>query len=201
MYKVIGHPQSRVMRVMWTLEELDQDYTLEPALPQSEGIRAVNPSGKIPALIVDDTILTDSIAICTYLADKHGQLTYPAGTLERARQDSFTQFAVDELEGALWTAAKNSFIHPKDVRVKEIKPVCQMEFAQGLNTLEQRLGNGPYLMGDTFTIPDIIIGHCTNWAMVAKFDLPKEGPLADYFRRLRARPSYQKVMTKLKEVA
>ncbi|WP_417687352.1 glutathione S-transferase family protein [Roseibium sp.] len=201
MYKVIGHPQSRVMRVMWTLEELGEPYELIPHNPRSEEVRALNPSGKIPVLIDGDAVLTDSVAICTYLADKHGKLTFPAGTIGRARQDSFTQFAVDELEGALWTAAKNSFIHPEDIRVTAIKPVCKREFDTALKTLEKRLGDGPFVMGDTFTIADIIIGHCSGWAMVAKFDQPSEGPVADYFNRLRARPSFGAMMARLKETA
>ncbi|MEP3045344.1 MAG: glutathione S-transferase family protein [Roseibium sp.] len=197
MYKIVGFPQTRAMRVMWLLEELDLPYEIEPALPQSEGIRAVNPSGKVPALIDGDAVITESVAICTFLADKHGQFTFPAGTIERAQQDSFTQFAVDVLEGALWTAAKNSFIHPKDVRVPEIKEVCKLEFDQGLETLAKRLGDGPYVMGETFTIADIILGHCAGWAVVAKFNLPSEGPVYDYFKRLRARPGYKAMKAKV----
>ncbi|MEP3431651.1 MAG: glutathione S-transferase family protein [Roseibium sp.] len=197
MYKIIGFPQTRAMRVMWLLEELNLPYEIDPAPPQSEGIRAVNPSGKVPALMVDGTVITESVAICTYLADKHGQFTFPAGTIERAQQDSFTQFAVDVLEGALWTAAKNSFIHPKDVRVPEVKDVCKLEFDRGLETLEKRLGDGPYVMGETFTIADIILGHCSGWAVVAKFNMPNEGPVYDYFKRLRARPGYKAMKAKV----
>lgn len=198
MYKVIGAFQSRVMRVLWTLEELGEPYEHDPAPPRSETVLALNPAGKIPILIDGDAVLTDSVAICTYLADKHGKLTFPAGTVERARQDSFTQFGVDELDGALWTAAKNSFVHPEEVRVPEIKAVCRLEFSRALETLESRLGDGPYLMGETFTIADIITGHCSGWALAAKFDLPKDGPLHDYFMRLRARPAFQRLMAKVK---
>lgn len=201
MYKLIGHPQSRVLRVMWLLEELCEPYELEPVLPQSEEVRAHNPSGKIPVLLTEGAALTDSVAICTYLADKHGKCTFPAGTLERARQDSFTQFAVDVLDGALWTAAKNAFVHPEDIRVPAIKDVCRMEFARGLETLEARLGDRPFVMGDTFTVPDIIIGHCAGWAVMAKFELPGEGPLHAYFKRLRDRPAYQSMKAKLAEAA
>ena len=42
--------------------------------------------------------LRDIVAICQFLADKHGKLTYPAGSLARAKQDSFTQFAMDDVE-------------------------------------------------------------------------------------------------------
>ncbi|TYC53985.1 glutathione S-transferase family protein [Rhodobacterales bacterium] len=201
MYKIIGTPQSRAMRVIWTLEELGEPYELDPAAPRSDTVAALNGTGKVPVLIDGDAVLTESIAICAYLADKHGKLTFPAGTVERARQDGFTQFGVDVLEGALWTSAKNSFIHPEDVRVPAIKAVCRLEFADGLATLEQRLGDGPYAMGDTFTVADILLGSCLGWASTAKFDLPADGPISDYFKRLKERPAFLATMAKVSETA
>lgn len=201
MYKIIGFPRTRAMRVMWLLEELGETYDIDPALPQSDAARALNPSGKVPILLEGDTAITESVAICTYLADKHGRFTFPAGTLDRAKQDSFTQFGVDVLEGALWTAAKNTFINPEDQRAPAVKDVCRYEFARGLETLEARLGDGPYVMGEAFTIADIIIGHCSGWAVAAKFDLPKEGPVYDYFKRLRNRPAFKAMMARVNEGA
>ncbi|WP_299819204.1 glutathione S-transferase family protein [uncultured Roseibium sp.] len=201
MYKIIGFPRTRAIRVIWLLEELGEPYELELAPPQSAAVAAVSPDGKLPVLIDGEAAIPDSVAICTYLADRHGKCTFPAGTLERARQDSFTQFAVDVLDGALWTTAKNAFVHPQDIRVPAIKNVCRTEFARGLETLEARLGDGPFVMGDTFTVPDIIIGHCAGWAVMAKFELPGEGPLHAYFKRLRDRPAYQSMKAKLAEAA
>ncbi|GAA0784931.1 glutathione S-transferase family protein [Roseibium denhamense] len=198
MYKIIGFPQTRAMRVMWLLEELGEPYEIDPAPPQSDTIRAVNPSGKVPALVDGDLTVTESIAICTYLTDKHGRFTFAAGTPERAIQDSFTQFAVDVLEGALWTAAKNTFVNPEEFRAPDVKKACRYEFAQGLETLSARLGDGPYVMGETFTVPDIIIGHCAGWAVAAKFDLPPDGPVYDYFKRLRSRDGYKAMTAKVK---
>ena len=91
MYTVIGNIGSRTARVLWMLEELGQPYDHIAAAPQSEGVVSVNPAGKVPVLIDDGTPVTDSTAIIQYLADKHGALTHPAGTLDRARQDSLTQ--------------------------------------------------------------------------------------------------------------
>ena len=91
MYTVYGNVFTRAMRVLWCLEEIGLDYTHVPASPQSPEILAVNPAGKLPAMSLDDgTVLTDSTAIMTYLADKHDAVTYPAGTVERARQDGIT---------------------------------------------------------------------------------------------------------------
>ena len=81
MYTVVGATKSRAFRVMWMLEELGQDYTQIAAGPRTPEAMKYNPSGKIPALIDGDDILTDSVAIMTYLGDKHQQLTAPAGTV------------------------------------------------------------------------------------------------------------------------
>ena len=98
MYTLYGTTRSRAFRVMWTLEELGQPYEMVAAAPRSPEILAVNPSGKVPALDVDGTILTDSVAIMSYLADKHGGLTHPAGTLERAQQDALLHRLNDEFD-------------------------------------------------------------------------------------------------------
>ena len=197
MYKIVGFPRTRAMRAIWMLEELEEAYEIDPALPHSETVNKLNPSGRVPLLVDGDLVVSESIAMCAYLADKHGKLTFTAGSAQRAVQDSFTFFAADVLEGALWTAAKNTFIHPEGIRVPAIKEVCRYEFQKGLAVLEKRIGDGPFAMGDTFTFADIIIGHCGGWAVTAKFDLPRSGPLYDYFKRLRERPAYKAMMEKV----
>ncbi len=195
MYKVIGHPQSRTRRVLWVLEELSLPYEVVPSKPHQEDVYAVNPSGKIPALIVDGEAIFDSTAICTYLADKHSSLSYPSGTLNRARQDSFTNFALDEMDSTLWMAAKHSFIHPADQRVPDIKAACRFEWNKSMKQLEKRLGENTWAMGDTFTIADIIIGHCASWAKTSRFEWP-EGPVREYFARILSRPAFAKANEK-----
>lgn len=191
MYTVVGAPASRAMRVIWMLEELEQPYTLIPAKPRSEEILSYNQTGKVPALLVGDDVLVDSVAIIQFIADRHGAFTYPAGTIERARQDALTQFCVDEVEGALWTAAKNRFVLPEEQRVPAIKETCRYEFAVAMERLGARLGDGPFVMGEEITVPDILLGHCAGWARSAKFDIP-DGPVRDYFRRLVTRPAFQR---------
>lgn len=189
MYKVLGTANTRAFRVMWMLEELDQPYDHVPAAPQSDGVMAFNPSGKVPVLIEDGTPITDSTAIIQYLADRHGALTHKAGTIERARQDSLTQFLLDEFDAVLWTAARHTFVLPEELRVSAIKDTLRWEFQRSQQILKQRVGNGPYLMGEVMTVPDIILTHCLGWAQAARF------PLMDcwdqnYLVKMRARPAY-----------
>ncbi|PZX42112.1 glutathione S-transferase [Roseinatronobacter thiooxidans] len=193
MYTVIGRANSRATRVLWMLEELGQRYEHVPAAPQSEGVVSFNPAGKVPVLIEDGTPITDSTAIIQYLADKHGALTFPAGTLDRARQDSLTQFLLDEFDAALWMAARHSFLLPQELRQSAIKDSLIWEFTNSQKTLVHRMGEGPYLMGQHMTVPDIILTHCGIWARVAKFPI-HEPRLSDYLARMTARPPLAKVL-------
>ncbi|MFG6590140.1 glutathione S-transferase family protein [Sulfitobacter sp. 1A12157] len=194
MYTVIGGTKSRAFRVMWMLEELGQPYALNPAAPRSDEARKYNPSGKVPALVDGDEVLTDSIAIMTYLADKHGALTAPAGTPARARQDAMTFWLIDEFDAVLWAAAKHSFVFPEEARVPAIKDSLKAEFERAASTLSDRL-EGPFLMGDEITLPDLLAVHCINWSIGAKF--PRvDDKLNLWAKSLRERPAFMAAMTK-----
>ncbi|WP_417518298.1 glutathione S-transferase family protein [Minwuia sp.] len=198
MYQVVGKPNSRVMRIIWMLEELGEPYEIIVAAQHTDEVTKGNPGGKMPVLRDGGTIIPDSVAICTYLADKHGKLTAPAGTPERGRQDAMTQFCVDEVEGALWTAAKNDFIHPEEVRTPEIRKTCEHEFAKAMRTLEKHLADREFVTGAAFTVPDLLLGHCAGWAKGAKFSIP-EGPVEDYFARVRGRDALKRAVQRGKE--
>ncbi|MDB4208017.1 glutathione S-transferase family protein [Amylibacter sp.] len=189
MYKVIGNTNTRTLRVLWAMKEIGLKYEHVQVNAQSVDAKKFNISGKVPTLDANGVNIADSTAIVTYLADKYNQLTFPAGTIERAQQDSFTQFILDELDSILWTAARHSFVLPKEMRVSELKDTLRWEFARSLKILESRMGSGPNVMGEEFTIPDIILTHVGGWARVAKFDIP-DGRLQDYFRRQIKRPAY-----------
>jgi glutathione S-transferase len=189
MYQVLGNIHSRAKRIVWMLEEIGQPYNHASVNPRSPEVLAVNPSGKIPVLLDAGRALTDSTAILTFLADKHGALTHPPGSYDRAVQDGHTHFLLDEMDALLWQAAKHSFILPKEQRVPEIKPSLRAEFQTSCAHLAARIG-GDFLQGGTMTIADIVAVHCLDWALSAKFDISEPKVIA-YRDRLAARPAYK----------
>ena len=191
MYTVIGTSKSRALRVLWMLEEVGLPYDHVPAAPRSDEARRYSPAGKIPALVVDGAAITDSVAIMTFLADRHNALTVPAGTLDRARQDGFTQRVNDELDALLWTAARHSFILPEEMRLPAIKDSLKWEVGRSLVRLGDALGERPFLMGETMTIPDLLLAHCTRWAVNAKFPVEDARILA-HRDRMVARPAFDR---------
>lgn len=192
-YTVIGNAASRAARVLWMLEELGLPYEHIAVKPRSDMVNRFNPSGKVPVLLVDGQPVTDSTAILTFLADSTGRLTEPAGSLSRARQDALTQTVLDEFDAVLWVAARHSFILPPEHRVPQIKDSLRYEFARNQKTFVQRMGEGPFLLGERMTVPDLILAHCGHWARAAKFELV-EPRLIDYVERMLARPAFQKVL-------
>lgn len=194
MYEVIGNTASRALRVLWMLEEIGEPYTHIAEKPHTELVLSLNPTGKIPALKDGDAVITDSTAILTYLADKNGKLTAPAGTVKRAQQDAMTHRILDELEALIWTGTRHAFILPKENRVPEVKTAMKWEFARNLSRLAETF-EGPFIMGDEMTITDIIFTHLLNWGYGAKFPM-EEANLLAYAKEMRARPAYKRAAGK-----
>ena len=125
MYTVLGSTKNRTLRVIWTLEELGLPYDQVKGNPGSAEVKALNPSGKVPALVVDGEALPDSVAIMSFLSDRNNALTFPAGSIERLRMDGHIHFLVEEFDGLLWVAAKNTFVNPPKHRASDVKPVLK----------------------------------------------------------------------------
>lgn len=191
MYKVYGRLQSRASRVIWMLEELEQPYEFVNVGPHDPQVLALNPSGKIPVLVDGDQVICDSSAIMTYLADKHGTLTYPAGSAERATQDSLFFAMLDELDALLWVAARHKFVLPEEKRIAGVSETAMWEFDRNFQRLEKQF-RGPYLLGDRMTIADILLVHCMSWAKGAGFPLNSD-VLKSYGTEMRDRPAYLKL--------
>lgn len=189
MYTVVGRVRSRAFRVMWALQELGLDYTHIGAAPQSDEARSYHPSGKIPVLMVDDEALTDSVAIMSYLSDKHGGLGFPAGTTERARLDAMLHYLNGELDAPLWLIARHGMLLPEDKRVPDVIPVTKEQVAQNLDGLAAHL-QGDWLMGSRFTIADILAVHCLGWAFGLEIPVTND-VVKDYGKRARARAGFR----------
>lgn len=195
MITVYGYPKTRSNRVIWMLEELGIDYQFQLInLMKGEGLsasfKAINPSGKVPALADDGLILTESAAMLTYLGDKYGSapLMPKAGTAERGLHDQWLCFAIAELEQPLWTIGKHKFALPKDRRVPEVFETAAWEFQKALDLLSIGLGEKEYILGEDFSAADILLGHTLFWGLSFKQPIEQKN-LQDYFARLKDRPA------------
>ncbi len=196
MIKLYGYPRTRSARVAWALEEASAEYEYIPINLQAgehkkPAFLKINPFGKIPALIDDDLILSESAAICTYIAEK-----FPASKLipktpqGRAEYFHWLFFVVSELETHLWTAAKHDRILPEDKRVSAVIKTCEWEFAKAADLLSQHLSQHAYLANDEFSGADIVCVSILQWAHHAGFAL--DDTLMKYMNLLSERPAFIK---------
>ena len=195
MYQAVGAPGSRMTRITWMLEELGQPYGIVKAKQHTETMVRYNPSGKMPALVDGDFVLTDSAAICAYLADRHAEKGMGgADARERATILSWLFFAQSELEAPLWNKLKHRMLLPEDQRA-EVGAWTAAEFAREVETLDRRLGDRVFAMGDRFTAADVLLGHCGQWARGARFEIRSDRVNA-YFDRVLARPALARAKAK-----
>jgi len=196
MITLYGFPGSRSTRVLWTLEELGEPYQylvvdLRRGRVGDRSLKELNLGGKVPVLQDGTFLLTESLAICLYLAERDPQrrLLADGDLTSRARLLQWCSFAVSELEQPLWTAAKHRFVLPKPLRVPAVGETARHEFAQASTVLEAGLGGGPFILGDRFTVADVLIGHTLGWAQAAGWPVESES-LEAYLDRVQKRPAY-----------
>jgi glutathione S-transferase len=193
MYHLYGMPMTRATRVTWALEEIGAEYQyhlvdLIKGQGQSPEFLRLNPFGKVPVLVDAELVLTESGAICTYLGDKHPDtgLVPPAGSAQRGKYDQWCFFTLTELEQPLWTIHRHRFVYPEAKKVAQMLEVAPWEFQRALTVLARGLGEQDYLLGDTFSMADILTAHTLRWARAAK--LPLEMPeLQNYEQRVCSR--------------
>lgn len=185
------NPQSRGRIVHWMLEELGEPYETqwidygEPM--KSEAYRKINPMGKVPAIRHDGAVITETAAICTYLA-----MQFPERQLIPAKGDprlaDFTRwmfFAAAPLEMAT-TARSLGWEVPEERQ----RMVGYGNYLAAIDAVELALSKGPYICGEQFTAADIYLGSALMWGM--QFGtIDKRELFVEYVARLTARPAMQ----------
>jgi glutathione S-transferase len=193
MIKLYGFPQTRSVRAAWALEEAGADYeyelvNLRAGEHKQATFLAINPFGKIPSLMDEGLVITESAAICTYIAEKFpAAKLIPTDVKGRAEYFQWLFFVVSELEVHLWTAAKHDRFLPEDKRIPAIANTSYWEFEKAAAILSAHLKAQPYLAGDQFSAADIICVSVLHWAHHVKITL--DDTLLSYMNRLSERPA------------
>jgi glutathione S-transferase len=191
---------SRSSVTRWMLEEIGEPYEIK-LLRLSEGDQqkpdylAINPMGKVPALQHGDVVITESAAICTYLADAFPQarLNVPIGDPHRGIYLKWLFFGPGCLEPAVIDRAAPRKEEPRRAMLG------YGDFDTVMNVLAKAVEKGPWLMGEQFTAADVVIGANIRWGMIFKL-LPERKEFLDYSARIAARPAAQRAEAKDKEL-
>lgn len=193
-------PNTRSTGALILLEELGADHELhvlnmKAGEQRGAAYLAVNPMGKVPAVLHDDALVTEQVAVFLYLAD-----LYPEAGLAPTLGDP--------LRGPYlrWMAFYGSCFEPALVdRALKREPAPAStspygDFDTMLKTLTDQLARGPWLLGDRFTAADVLWGTALTWT--TQFGLVPETPvIRAYMDRVNARPAFAQARQKDAELA
>ncbi len=191
---------TRSMRVLWVLEELGvkaeiRSLAFPPSKRQPDYL-TVNPTGTVPAMVDGPTVLTESMAICDYLAARHGP-SLLVGADDPARTD-FVQwlwYGESTLMTPLSRIATVSRLGRKGADIDAVLDDARGNAGVRLTALERRLEGRDFLVAGRLTLADISAGYPLH--LVGLFGLDHLlGPRSAAYRdRLRARPAYQRAIS------
>ena len=190
-------PRSRSTRVLWLLEELGVPFDLTVMSredKQSPEYRALHPLGRSPALEEEGGPVFESAALILHLADQNldAGLIGPLGSHERALQYQWCFFAMTDVESALVDVARQLWKDSGDPDA-DIVDRATARFVTNVGVIEDALGGGEYLVGNAFSVADIVTGSVLGFARTAKLtELP--AGVVPYVDRLEARPARQRAV-------
>lgn len=184
---------TRSIRARWILQELAVDFdAVSVALPAGKHHSAefleLNPAGKVPVLVDGDLVLTESVAIVLYLAEKYADRGLIPGDLEmRADFYRWILFAVTELEQPLWRIARHTFLYPEQDRLPADVVLARRDFLPMAAVLEKHMKGRNYVVGDGVSAADFVVAYTLDWAGESELlgDCPA---LRGYVERMYARP-------------
>jgi glutathione S-transferase len=183
------NPMSRGRIARWMLEEVGQPYKTE-VLDYASGMKgpaylAINPMGKVPALRHGDAVVTETAAICAYLADAFPQagLAPPPGHRLRAPYYRWLFFTAGPFEAAVSNKALGFVVPPERERM-----IGYGNIGQVLKTIEDAVSGGPYLAGDSFTAADLYVGSQIGFGLMFG-TIEKRPAFEQYWQRLSSRPA------------
>ena len=205
MLKLYFAPGTCALATHIALAEAGADYTAERIdfktnQQQTPEYLAINPKGRVPALVTDRGVLTENVAMLAYIAQsfpkaKLAPLDDPFAFAEVQAINSYLSSTVHVAHshkgrGYRWCTEESSFADMKKTLPKSMAAVFGL--------LEQKMLKGPWMMGETYTICDPYLFTLTGWLEGDGVDIATLPKVADHFKRMKDRPAVQKALAEEK---
>lgn len=184
------NPMSRGQIVRWMLEEVGAPY--EPRIlgygttMKDAEYLAINPMGKVPAVVHDGKVVTECAAICAYLADAFPEAGLAPDVADRADYYRWLFFTSGPVEQAI--TAKHFGVEP-DTDQQRMAGFGSLPAA--LDTLESAVAGKAFVAGDRFSAADVYVGSQIDWGL--QFGTIASRPAFEaYVAPLRERAAYKR---------
>jgi glutathione S-transferase len=149
----------------------------------------VNPKGAVPALRLDSgEVLTENAVVLQYIGDlvPDSGVLPPLGDFRRYRVLEMVNFITTELH------KRFSFLFSRDAS-EEVKKFVREDLSKKLDWMDNKLGSGPFVMGDELTLPDPYLFVMSRWTdrLIGLNNWPN---LTDFYERMMQRDSVRNVL-------
>lgn len=189
-------PNSRSFAIRWLFEELGNPphelkvLSFKTNAHKAPEYLAINPMGKVPAITHGDTVITEAAAICLYLADlfPEAKLAPAIGDPRRGTYLRWIVFNQAAVEPAVTDKALN----------REQGPAATLSYGTYESTVDALAGalaKGPYILGETFSAADIVVGAGVRWMLGWKL-LPERPEFTNYVAILNERDALKRALQK-----
>lgn len=197
--ELLHHPFSRASTVLWMLEEVGVPYVTRFVDFKSNGqkapdVLALNPMGKLPTLVDGDAVVSEVAAIGLYLADRYapGRLSPAIDSPERGAYYRYSIFPSAVIEPASLAKLKGFEVASSTAGWGDYESM--------LASTEAAIAGRPYLLGDEFSMADLIFGATLRYMIRFKMIEPRPSFTA-YVDRLNDRPASQRAEAKNSAIA
>ena len=191
--KLYGISGSRAQRSLWAIEEVGVEYE-HVAVGFGEDSKApeflaVNPNGRIPALVDGELLLFESIAINLYLAKQYGGDLYPSAAQSEALAWQWSVWAIAEIEPLQVASLVQKLFVPAEKRNERLIASSEKQLARPLAVLDAALAERKWLVGDAFGIADLNVAAVMLLLGLINFDYSAYTHVSDWAQRCYARPA------------
>jgi glutathione S-transferase len=199
MVTVYSAPDTRAIRVIWVLEEIGVKAEIRsmpyPPRQHAPDYLAANPTGLVPLLVDGEVRLSESMAICDYLATKHGSpLVVPPNDPDRPQFLQWLWYGESTLMTPMSRLNVVRQVERKGPEVDAIIARARDHIAERLKLLEQRLEGRDFLVANRLTLADVSVSYPLYLVGLLGID-NLLGPRASAYReRLRSRPAYRRAV-------
>ncbi|WP_414902348.1 glutathione S-transferase family protein [Sphingomonas flavalba] len=182
------NPMSRGRIARWMLEEVGAPYRAEildyASTMKQAPYLAINPMGKVPALVHGATVVTECAAICAYLADAFPDAGLAPPPAARGAYYRWLFFTAGPVEQAVTNHALKF-----DPTAEQGRLAGYGNYELAMDVLEQAITAAPYIAGDRFSAADVYVGAQVMWG-VQFGTMPKRDAFVAYAARLAERPAH-----------
>ena len=189
---------ARSFRPLWALEELALDYKLVilpfPPRATAKSFFEVNPLGTVPALVTSEGLMTESVAMCQFIADRYakGRLTVPSSDSGYGAYLNWMLHGEATLTFPQTLVLRYGRFEPEERRSPQVAEDYRKWFLSRLKLMAITLTTQPYLCGDRFSLADISVGYALMLAWYQGLETAFPPEVQSYWKCLQARPAYQR---------